>query len=319
MRFAVVVGAVGRRETKVPPRPVNGGAAARYRPERGTDTHLPAVRPAPRRLASAPIRVLRGGSILITTKFPTRPPPPATWRARSALCGGVEPFERPGGRGAPSWGPGTARRSAPVRSVGPRRSSGPGGTLGVERLGGQRPTRSVRYPPARWPGGSVRPLPARYRREKRNETKENERKSRTGRVSSPYPCPAPPRPLAARQLRPGPVHLGPALAGLRGPIRPRRSNARSPGCSRARRTRGARAGGRGRASAEVYAGALAGRRGPENTEGVGYVYVAWLLPARTPRTRQRGTRGAARVRPEPFAGGDRRGAPGGGPYLPTRA
>lgn len=163
---------MGRRETKVPPRPVNGGAAARYRPERGTDTHLPAVRPAPRRLASAPIRVLRGGSILITTKFPTRPPPPATWRARSALRGGVEPFERPGGRGAPSWGPGTARRSAPVRSVGPRRSSGPGGTLGVERLGGQRPTRSVRYPPARWRGGSVRPLPARYRREKRNETKE---------------------------------------------------------------------------------------------------------------------------------------------------
>lgn len=121
--------------------------------------------------------------------------------------------------------------------------------------------RSVLYPPARWRGSSVRPLPARYRREKRKKTKENERKSRTGRVSSPYSCPAPPRPLVARRPRPGPVHLGPTLAGLWGPIRPRQSDARSPDGSRARRLRGARAGGRGRASAEIYAGALAGQRG----------------------------------------------------------
>lgn len=179
--------------------------------------------------------------------------------------------------------------------------------------------RSMLYPPARWRGSSVRPLPARYRQEKRNETKENERKSRTGRVSSPYSCPTPPQPLVARRPRPGPVHLGPALAGLWGPIRPRRSNAQSPDGSRARRLRGAVRAGEDAPATRYMREHWRGSGGPENTEGVGYVYVAWLLPARTPRTRQRDTCGVARVRSEPCAGGDRRSAPGGGPYLPTRA
>lgn len=78
--------------------------------------HSPArrARPAPRRLASAPIRALRGGRILITTEFPTRDPPPDTWRARCPRRGGLCAFRAAGGRGGPPRGSGTPRPAAPV-------------------------------------------------------------------------------------------------------------------------------------------------------------------------------------------------------------
>lgn len=192
-------------------------------------------------------------------------------------------------------------------------------TRGNSRCGAARraaAARSVLYPPARWRGSSVRPLPARYRREKRKKTKE-----KAERAVLALRTPAP------RRRGPwSPVGRDPAL--FTWARRWRGSGARS---GRGRVTRGPRTGAEhGGCGEPVQAGGDApaprymqehwrGSGGPENTEGVGYVYIAWLLPARTPRTRQRGTCGAARVRSEPCAGRDRRSAPGGGPYLPTRA
>lgn len=182
---------MGRRETKVPPRPVNGGAAARYRPERGTDTHLPAVRPAPRRLASAPIRVLRGGSILITTKFPTRPPRPPLGAPDPRSVEALSPSSAPGAAGprhgvpvppaaahrCVRWGRGAALGPGELSAWSGSADSGPLARCVTRRHGG------VAAPFGRCP-----PVTG-----ERNETKRKKTKEKAERAGLALHTPAPRR------------------------------------------------------------------------------------------------------------------------------
>lgn len=244
--------------------------------------HSPArrARPASRGLASAPIRALRGGRILITTKYLAWDPPPRLRCSCSPRRGGAEPLEGPGGPGEPPRGRGTPRRAVPGCSAGARRSPGAGGLAVQKGLDGlvRRVTR--RHGGVAVPWSCSPPVTGGRNETKRKKTKENERKHRRARGSAPHPSPAPPRPRAARPTRAGPARLGLAVAELRGPIRQRRRSAPShgrPRCTGCGEPRGAADG--------PVAGGSAGA--PGDAERVGYVCVARRRSARGRRGRRR--------------------------------
>ncbi|XP_069653734.1 collagen alpha-1(I) chain-like [Haliaeetus albicilla] len=251
--------------------------------------HSPArrARPAPRGLASAPFRALRGGRILITTKSLCRDPPPRLRCARSPRRGGAEPSEGLGGRGARPRDRGNPRRAAPGCWAGARRSPGAGDLavrMGLDKL-------------ARWvtrrdggvvaPRGRSPPVTGGRNETKRNERKRKETKGNAEGCGVALPAPAP-------------RHRGPGLPARPGPARPGRAwlsqgcGDRSSGGGGARLPPGGRAAHRLR---RAGAGGTLARRGGRICGGTGG-FGAGRLRVRRAATVRPGRRGRRRLREE---------------------